>query len=139
MPFYVVAAVVRAISHQPVRLRDAKVLVLGVAFKKNVDDARHSPDHTVIKVLRDRGVGHIRYSDPHVTSFQAENGHEQQNPSMRVMRWITSHTAATKSTSSVAVTFLSDPWWLSRWHGSTLASSKSLLESSHCPFTQYQR
>lgn len=84
MPFYVVDAVVRAISHQPVRLRDAKVLVLGVAFKKNVDDTRHSPAHTVIKLLQDQGVGNIHYSDPFVTSFRAESSHEEPIPVERV-------------------------------------------------------
>ena len=84
MPFYVVDAVVRAISHQPVRLSDAKVLVLGVAFKKNVDDTRHSPAHTVVKLLRDQGVETIRYSDPHVSSFQAESPHEDAIPVERV-------------------------------------------------------
>jgi UDP-N-acetyl-D-glucosamine dehydrogenase len=71
MPFYVADAVVRAIAQRPVRLSDAKVLVLGVAFKKNVDDTRHSPAHSVIQLLQERGVDQIRYCDPHVPSFTA--------------------------------------------------------------------
>jgi UDP-N-acetyl-D-glucosamine dehydrogenase len=71
MPFYVADAVVRAIAQRPVRLSDAKVLVLGVAFKKNVDDTRHSPAHAVIQLLQERGVDQIRYCDPHVPSFTA--------------------------------------------------------------------
>jgi len=71
MPFYVADAVVRAIAQRPVRLSDAKVLVLGVAFKKNVDDTRHSPAHSVIQLLQERGVEQIRYCDPHVPSFTA--------------------------------------------------------------------
>ncbi len=66
MPFYVVDAIFHAIAEQPVRLRDARVLILGVAFKKNVDDTRHSPAFKVIELLKDKGVEHIRYSDPHV-------------------------------------------------------------------------
>ncbi len=69
MPFYVADAIVRAVARQPVRLADAEVLVLGVAFKKNVDDTRHSPAEAVIRLLRERGVRHIRYSDPHVPAF----------------------------------------------------------------------
>ncbi len=66
MPFYVVDAVVRAIANQPVRLRDAKVLILGVAFKRDVSDTRHSPACRVIELLHQRGVSRIDYADPHV-------------------------------------------------------------------------
>jgi UDP-N-acetyl-D-glucosamine dehydrogenase len=43
--------------------------VLGVAFKANVNDTRHSPAFEVIRQLRQKGVGSIEYSDPHVPSF----------------------------------------------------------------------
>jgi UDP-N-acetyl-D-glucosamine dehydrogenase len=69
MPFYVVDAVVRAIAEQPVRLSEAKVLLLGVAFKKDVDDTRNSPAYKVIDLLREKGIGEIHYSDPHVPAF----------------------------------------------------------------------
>jgi UDP-N-acetyl-D-glucosamine dehydrogenase len=71
MPHYVADAVVQAVAEQPVRLADAQVLVLGVAFKKNVDDTRHSPAATVMRLLRERGMEHIQYSDPHVSVFKA--------------------------------------------------------------------
>ena len=70
MPFYVVDAVVGAVAEQPIRLEDAKVLILGVAFKKDVDDVRHSPALKVMELLRERGVGHLHYSDPHVPSLK---------------------------------------------------------------------
>jgi UDP-N-acetyl-D-glucosamine dehydrogenase len=66
MPFYVAEGVLREIANQPVRLADAKVLVLGVAFKKDVDDMRHSPSVRVMEVLKQKGVRHIAYSDPYV-------------------------------------------------------------------------
>jgi len=69
MPFYVVESVVEAIARQPVQLSDASVLVLGVAFKQNVDDTRHSPAATIIKLLREKGLDTIRYHDPHVPSY----------------------------------------------------------------------
>ena len=72
MPFYVVESVVRSVARQPVRLADSKVLVLGVAFKKDVDDTRHSPAIKVIELLRDRGVGTIDYADPYVPSLPLE-------------------------------------------------------------------
>ena len=72
MPFYVASAVVEAIADQPVRLSEAKVLVLGVAFKRDVDDTRHSPANAVIRLLREKGVADIRFADPHVGRFEVE-------------------------------------------------------------------
>ena len=78
MPFYVVDAVVRAVARQPVRLEEAKVLVLGVAFKKDVNDTRHAPAHRVIELLREKGVKHIAYSDPHVPAFDVHLSREEE-------------------------------------------------------------
>jgi UDP-N-acetyl-D-glucosamine dehydrogenase len=71
MPFYVVESVIEAIARQPVQLCDASILVLGVAFKRNVDDTRHSPAGTVIRLLREKGIETIRYHDPHVSTYEA--------------------------------------------------------------------
>lgn len=86
MPFYVVNAVVEAIAEQPVRLQDAKVLVLGVAFKKDVDDTRHAPARTVIRLLREKGIEKIHFADPHVDEFQVEtkNGETLNVPRVEV-------------------------------------------------------
>jgi UDP-N-acetyl-D-glucosamine dehydrogenase len=70
MPFYVADSVVESIARQPIRLEDARVLVVGVAFKQNVDDTRHSPAETVIKQLREKGITNIHYHDPHVPSYE---------------------------------------------------------------------
>lgn len=72
MPFYVGNAVLRAVANQPVRLCNARVLILGVAFKRDVDDTRHSPAFKVMEILREQGVGHVDYSDPHVPQLEVE-------------------------------------------------------------------
>ena len=82
MPFYVVESVVEAIARRPVQLREASVLVLGVAFKRNVDDTRHSPASTIIKLLRDKGVETIRYHDPHVSSYEVPGEEPIEIPSV---------------------------------------------------------
>ncbi len=74
MPFYVLDAIIRTIARQPVRLEDAKVLILGVAFKKDVDDTRHSPASRVIELLHDKGISNISYCDPHVAQFSLPHG-----------------------------------------------------------------
>jgi len=72
MPYYTVEAVVEAIAQQPVRLSDAEVLVLGVAYKGNVNDTRHSPAERVIRQLKMKNVENVRYHDPHVPSYSVE-------------------------------------------------------------------
>jgi UDP-N-acetyl-D-glucosamine dehydrogenase len=66
MPFYVVEAIVRALAAEPVRLEDAKILMLGVSFKRNVNDTRHSPSLKLMELLAARGIDAIEYSDPFV-------------------------------------------------------------------------
>lgn len=69
MPFYVCNAVLRAIASRAVDLNSAKVLILGVAFKKDVDDTRHSPAIRIIEILRTHGVKQLSFSDPHVSTI----------------------------------------------------------------------
>ena len=49
-------------------LRGGQVLVLGIAYKKNVDDMRESPSVELMSLLQERGA-HIAYSDPYVPTF----------------------------------------------------------------------
>ena len=77
MPFYVADAVIRALAYQPVRMEDAKVLILGVAFKKDVDDTRHSPAYKVIEVLQSKGVAEVNYSDPYVDRLFVPEGTQE--------------------------------------------------------------
>lgn len=66
MPFYVRDIVLRAIADLPIRLRDAKILIVGVAFKRDVDDTRHSPAIRVMELLMDDGATNLSYTDPFV-------------------------------------------------------------------------
>lgn len=70
MPFYVRDMILREIAKLPVAFKDAKIVMLGVAFKKNVDDIRHSPAIKVIELLQKEGAKHIVYCDPHVPGFR---------------------------------------------------------------------
>ncbi len=69
MPFHVVKLVTDALNRQCKFLNGAKVLVLGVAFKRDVDDARNSPAERVIELLHSRGAV-VRYHDPYVPTFR---------------------------------------------------------------------
>ncbi|MBW4040405.1 MAG: nucleotide sugar dehydrogenase [Acidobacteria bacterium] len=63
MPGHVVATVERALVERGQTLAGAKVLVLGVAYKRDVDDLRESPSLTVIELLQ-RGGATVAYNDP---------------------------------------------------------------------------
>ena len=71
MPYEVVERVCRALNDRGVPTRQAKVLVLGVAYKKNVGDIRESPALKVIDLLHERGAD-VSYHDPHVPFFHSE-------------------------------------------------------------------
>jgi UDP-N-acetyl-D-glucosamine dehydrogenase len=68
MPYHVVDLVAQALSMRGKPLDGANILVLGVAFKRNVDDARNSPAERIIELLLNRGA-QVNYSDPYVPRF----------------------------------------------------------------------
>lgn len=68
MPFHVVNLISDAVSRQGKPLAGANVMVLGVAFKRDIDDARNSPAERVIELLISRGAN-VSYHDPYVPKF----------------------------------------------------------------------
>jgi UDP-N-acetyl-D-glucosamine dehydrogenase len=69
MPYHVVELITAGLNRQGKGLRDARVLVLGVAFKKDVDDARNSPAERIIEGLLQGGAV-VVYNDPYVPRFR---------------------------------------------------------------------
>ena len=68
MPLWVVDKLERGLNDRSILLVDATVLILGIAYKKNIDDMRESPSAELIKLLSAKGAT-VEYSDPHVPSF----------------------------------------------------------------------
>ena len=68
MPFHVLKLTEELLNHKRKCLKGARVLVLGVAFKRNVDDARNSPAERVIELLLGHGA-RVSYHDPYVPEF----------------------------------------------------------------------
>jgi UDP-N-acetyl-D-glucosamine dehydrogenase len=64
MPYHVVNAVADALNERQKSLKGSRVLVLGVAYKKDVDDLRESPALTIMKLLGQRGA-QVDYNDPY--------------------------------------------------------------------------
>jgi UDP-N-acetyl-D-glucosamine dehydrogenase len=68
MPEWVVGKVMDALNVRKKALNGAKVLVLGIAYKKNIDDMRESPSVKLMELLEAKGAV-VFYSDPHVPAF----------------------------------------------------------------------
>ena len=68
MPDYVIAKVTEALNRSRKALKGSRILVLGISYKKNVDDMRESPSVILMEKLRDLGA-EIAYSDPHIPVF----------------------------------------------------------------------
>jgi UDP-N-acetyl-D-glucosamine dehydrogenase len=64
MPEFIVQSIAEALNAHSIALRGARILVLGLAYKKDVDDLRESPSLTIIESLRKRGV-EVHYNDPY--------------------------------------------------------------------------
>jgi len=85
MPLYVVESTAAALNRVRKPLNGSKILVLGLAYKRDIDDLRESPSLTIIDLLRERGaivyyndpyfptVGHGRHYDLHMSSTPIEN------------------------------------------------------------------
>jgi len=69
MPYYVASRIMEALNASGKSLNGARVLVLGVAYKKDVEDVRESPSVKLIQLLREKGAS-LSYNDPYVGRIQ---------------------------------------------------------------------
>ena len=73
MPFFVMDKVREVLNYNRRPLNGSSILILGVAYKKDVNDVRESPALDVIQLLRQDGAG-VRYHDPYVSKLSWEGG-----------------------------------------------------------------
>ena len=74
MPEWVISKVISALNDRGKALKGVRCLVLGIAYKKNVDDMRESPAVELMELLKERGAL-VEYSDPHVPVFPRMRKH----------------------------------------------------------------
>jgi UDP-N-acetyl-D-glucosamine dehydrogenase len=74
MPDYVVSKIISALNDRQKSVSGSRILILGIAYKKNVDDMRESPSVVIMEALKGLGA-EIAYSDPHVPSFPKMREH----------------------------------------------------------------
>ncbi|MAC33025.1 MAG: UDP-N-acetyl-D-glucosamine dehydrogenase [Haliea sp.] len=74
MPEYVIGKLMDGLNNTGKSLKNSKVLVLGIAYKKNVDDMRESPSVELMELIKAKG-GIVAYTDPHVPVFPKMREH----------------------------------------------------------------
>lgn len=74
MPDYVVGKVTHALNDLSKAVRDARILILGLAYKPNVDDDRESPSYVLMEKLEALGA-EVDYHDPHIPEIKATREH----------------------------------------------------------------
>ena len=74
MPEYVIGKLFEGLNHAGKPLKNSQILVLGIAYKKNVDDMRESPSVEIMEMIQAKG-GIVAYSDPHVPTFPRMREH----------------------------------------------------------------
>jgi UDP-N-acetyl-D-glucosamine dehydrogenase len=72
MPYYVVSKVADALNESWKALNGSKILILGVAYKSDIDDTRESPALDIIHILESKGAT-VDYCDPHVPVLKADS------------------------------------------------------------------
>ncbi len=75
MPHYVILRTMEALNDRQKSLKGSKVLVLGLAYKKDVDDLRESPSIELIELLRKHGAK-VSYNDPHIPHTHKQREHD---------------------------------------------------------------
>lgn len=76
MPDYVVHRVADALNDRGKAIRGSRILVLGLAYKPNVDDERESPSYVLMEMLKQRGAD-VAYHDPYVPVIKPTREHPQ--------------------------------------------------------------
>lgn len=75
MPEYVIHHVAMALNGHKKSIKGSKILVLGLAYKKDIDDIRESPSIELIEMLRERGAK-VDYNDPHIPGTHRQREHD---------------------------------------------------------------
>lgn len=84
MPEYVVGKLSDALNQNRIPLKEAKILILGMAYKKDTDDIRESPSLELVEVLKKKGVplSRISYNDPYIPRIPTMRRHKIEKESV---------------------------------------------------------
>ena len=83
MPHYVVERVMDALNDRKKSLKGSKVMVLGLAYKKDIDDLRESPSIELIELLKAKGAK-VDYNDPYIPKTHKQREHDLNMVSKKI-------------------------------------------------------
>jgi UDP-N-acetyl-D-glucosamine dehydrogenase len=83
MPFFVVEKVIHALNDHKKSIKGSKILILGLAYKKDIDDLRESPSLKLIELLQDHGAK-VDYNDEYVTSIPKVRKYDFNKKSVKI-------------------------------------------------------
>jgi UDP-N-acetyl-D-glucosamine dehydrogenase len=83
MPHYVIGKTMEALNEQKKSLKGSKVLVLGLAYKKDIDDLRESPSIELIELLLEKGAK-VDYNDPYIPRTHKQRQHDLKMQSRKL-------------------------------------------------------
>jgi UDP-N-acetyl-D-glucosamine dehydrogenase len=83
MPHYVITKTMEALNEHRKSLKGSKVLVLGLAYKKDIDDLRESPSIELIELLREKGAK-VDYNDPFIPKTHKQRKHDLKMASRKL-------------------------------------------------------
>lgn len=78
MPYFVLNKIMYALNKNNKNIKNSKILILGVAYKKNIDDVRESPALKIINLLFDN-FADVHYYDPYIKMIKVDNKKEMQS------------------------------------------------------------
>jgi len=83
MPHYVITKIMEALNEREKSLKGSMVLLLGLAYKKDIDDLRESPSIELIELLREKGAK-VHYNDPYIPRTHKQRKHDLKMTSKRL-------------------------------------------------------
>lgn len=85
MPYYVVSKTMEALNKHKKSLNGSQILILGAAYKKDIDDVRESPSIRLIELLEERG-SIVSYNDPYIPSIPKMRAHKVEMESTSISK-----------------------------------------------------
>jgi UDP-N-acetyl-D-glucosamine dehydrogenase len=127
MPRHVVARVASALAARKKNLRGSRVLVLGIAYKANVDDDRESPAYALWKLLEVRGA-RVDFHDPHVPVIRPSREHAKFEGKRSVR--LTAKNISAADVVLVATAHDAVDWRLVARHARLVVDTRNVLDGS---------
>ncbi|MBL9150599.1 MAG: nucleotide sugar dehydrogenase [Phycisphaerae bacterium] len=126
MPHYVVDRTAEALNERGKAIKGSKILVLGLAYKPDIDDVRESPSFELIEILKHKGA-HVDYSDPHCPETWAGRKHDLQMKSVAITpESLKSYDCVLVSTNHAAF-----DWAMIAKHARLVVDSRDALRAFH--------